>query len=103
LAPGSLGLFNSIGQKEPEMHTQATHCMAGLLNKPTEFKHSVHHAKRPRRSEGTGAIAPGSVQSKLSNVPRVGFQLPALDALDEVGQHGIGAAGQADFLALPHH
>ena len=41
-----------------------------------------------------------SVQPKLRNVPRIGFQFAALDALDDVRQHGIGAAGKADLLAL---
>src|SRR3984893_14177549 len=30
-------------------------------------------------------------------------QLTALDALDDIRQCGIGAAREADFLALPHH
>src|SRR5882757_4384421 len=45
----------------------------------------------------------GSVQPQLRNQPRVGFQLVTLHALDEVGQHGIGAARQTKLLALAHH
>jgi len=35
-------------------------------------------------------------------MPWIGLQFALLDALDDVGQHRIGAAGQADFLALAH-
>src|SRR5882757_2341240 len=45
----------------------------------------------------------GSVQPQLRNQPRVGFQLIALHALDEVGQHGIGAARKTGLLAFAHH
>ena len=31
------------------------------------------------------------------------YKLAALNPLDEIGQHSIGAAGQADLFALPHH
>ena len=33
-------------------------------------------------------------------MPRIGLKLPAFDARDDVGQHGIGAAGEAELLAL---
>src|ERR1043166_8810937 len=43
------------------------------------------------------------IQPQLRNVPRVRLQLAVLDALDEIGQHGVGAAGQTEFFALAHH
>src|SRR5713101_1822336 len=45
----------------------------------------------------------GSVQPQLSDVPRIRGQLITFHALDDVRQHGIGAAGEADLLALAHH
>ena len=45
----------------------------------------------------------GSVQPQLSDVPRIRAQLIAFHALDDVRQHGIGAAREADLLALAHH
>src|ERR1035437_8480153 len=45
----------------------------------------------------------GSVQPQLSDVPRIWAQLIAFHALDDVRQHGIGAAREADLLALAHH
>ncbi len=35
-------------------------------------------------------------------MPGIRLQFPALDALDDVRQRGIGAAGEADFFALVH-
>src|SRR5436305_6281374 len=43
------------------------------------------------------------VQPQLCDVARVGFQLAALDALDEVGQHGVGTARKTHLVALAHH
>src|ERR1700732_825419 len=45
----------------------------------------------------------GSVQPQLGDVPRIGLELVAFDALDDVRQHGIGGAREADLLALAHH
>src|ERR1700754_1364361 len=52
-----------------------------------------------------GRLCPpyGSVQPQLRDQPRIRLQLAALDALDEVRQHGIGAARKTDLLALAHH
>src|SRR5262245_44588249 len=36
-------------------------------------------------------------------MPRIGSQLALLDALDDVGEHGVGAGGDAHLLALAHH
>src|SRR5262249_49495341 len=36
------------------------------------------------------------------DVPGVCLQLAALDAHDEIGQHRVGAAGDADLLAFAH-
>jgi hypothetical protein len=36
--------------------------------------------------------APDSVQSEFRNVPWIGLELTALDALDDVSQHIVGAA-----------
>src|SRR5712672_2197877 len=45
----------------------------------------------------------GSVQPQLSDVPGIRAQLTTFHALDDVRQHGIGAAGEADFFALAHY
>src|SRR3984893_12929367 len=45
----------------------------------------------------------GSVQPQLSDVPRIWAQFITVHALDDVRQHGIGAAGEADLLTLAHH
>src|SRR5712675_1679856 len=45
----------------------------------------------------------GSVQPQLSDVPRIRAQLITFHALDDVCQHGIGVAREADLLALAHH
>src|SRR6266851_10086648 len=45
----------------------------------------------------------GSVQPQLSDVPRIRAQLMTFHALDDVRQRGIGAAREADLLALAHH
>src|SRR5262249_48725230 len=43
-----------------------------------------------------------SIQPELGDVPRIGGNLTALDALDEIGEHRIGAAWQTELLALAH-
>src|SRR5271156_6613060 len=48
------------------------------------------------------ANSPGSIQPQLRNILRIGFQLTLLHALDEIGEHRVGAARHADFLALAH-
>ena len=45
----------------------------------------------------------GLVQPELGDVLRIGLQFAALDLGDEIGQHGVGAAGDADLLAVGHH
>jgi hypothetical protein len=32
-------------------------------------------------------------------VPRIRFELALFDALDDIGERSVGAAGQVDFLA----
>src|SRR5712672_2349921 len=44
----------------------------------------------------------GSVQPQLSDVPRIRAQLITFHALDDVRQHGISTAREADLLALAH-
>src|SRR6202051_4230248 len=44
----------------------------------------------------------GSVQPQLSDVPRIRTQLLTFHALDDVRQHGIGGAREADLLALAY-
>src|SRR5262245_37976675 len=43
------------------------------------------------------------IQPEFGDVSRIGAQLFSLDARDEVGQNGIGAAGEADLGAFAHH
>src|SRR5580658_2106170 len=45
----------------------------------------------------------GSVQPQLSDIFWIRLELTFLDAFDEVGEHGIGAAGQAELVALAHN
>src|ERR1700682_5834628 len=45
----------------------------------------------------------GSVQPEVSDVPRIRAQLMTFHALDDVRQHGIGGAREADLLALAYH
>src|SRR5579859_244414 len=44
-----------------------------------------------------------SVQPKLGDVTGIRLELAFLHARDEVGQHRVGAAGEADLLAFAHH
>src|SRR5215472_5400981 len=43
-----------------------------------------------------------SVQPQIGDVPRVGLQFTALDALDDVSQHRVGRRREADLFALAH-
>src|SRR6266446_8236625 len=45
----------------------------------------------------------GSVQPQLSDVPRIRPQLMTFHTLDDVRQHGVGGAREADLPALAHH
>src|SRR3954452_8258068 len=46
---------------------------------------------------------PTSIQPKLGDQPRRGLQFATLDALDEVGQRGVGVTRQAKLLAFARH
>src|SRR5712691_3036683 len=54
-------------------------------------------------AEGANRPEHASVQPQLGDVARIGLELATLHALDDVGQHRIGAAREADLLALAHH
>src|SRR6516225_1203061 len=43
-----------------------------------------------------------SIEPQFGDVTRVGLELAFFDPLDEIDQHRIGPAGQADFLTLAH-
>src|SRR3979411_1302334 len=45
----------------------------------------------------------GSVQPQLSDVPRIRAQLITFHESADVRQRGVGAAREADLLALAHH
>src|ERR1700737_2446326 len=80
-----------------------------------QYHRRTEVSTRANRRAGTRGLAravPGvrliafgqasSVQPQLSDVPRIWAQLITFHALDDVRQHGIGAAREADFLALAH-
>src|SRR5450755_4016459 len=59
--------------------------------------------------DGGGVDFPGillplrSVQPELCNVTWIGLQLAALDALDDIGQRRVGAAGEPNLFTLVHN
>src|SRR5262245_26979697 len=73
----------------------------------------THPGQRDKYEQRTGgAISPNSlglwlnlpsIEPELLDVARVGLQVPSLDALDDVGEHGVGAGGNAHLLALAYH
>src|SRR6185437_11969863 len=44
-----------------------------------------------------------SIESQVLDVLRIGLELAALDALDDIGEHRVGAHSQAKLLALAYH
>src|SRR5262245_24165434 len=53
-----------------------------------------------KRLSPTGEVS--SVEPQLGNVARIGLDLIALDALDDIGERRIGPARKADLLAFAH-
>src|SRR6516225_1516525 len=76
-------------------------CPAGSTN-PAPIVVSLAHWQG-RMSAACHRAAPRSIEPQLRDVSRISLELALLDALDEVCEHRVGAAGQAELFAFAHH